>query len=229
MIALFRILRWTGVAGAVLLFLMAIAVAAEWRRSLLVEDTLLWSSWSGDNRLSSERHVVLIFAQGHVTLDTTTRWWRDYQEEEWLVWGPRGDPGLRFNIQSEPLAHARRVLGNSKWNRRGFGNSSGHEQRAGGHGGMTGSQSRFATAPAWLVLGALLLWPTTLVALPLSRTWIGTLRRRARRRAGKCERCGYDVWATPQRCPECGWAVKPPRRANDRTTAERRRSDGSGA
>jgi hypothetical protein len=41
-------------------------------------------------------------------------------------------------------------------------------------------------------------------ALPLA--WLGT-RIRARRAAplnSTCDRCGYDLRATPERCPECG-------------------------
>ncbi len=45
----------------------------------------------------------------------------------------------------------------------------------------------------------------TLVA-PVARA-VHLVRSRRRRRAGHCRRCGYDLRASPGRCPECGSAA----------------------
>jgi hypothetical protein len=54
------------------------------------------------------------------------------------------------------------------------------------------------TIPLWLVV-----LPTMLSMLLIVRSWRHHLLR-ARADAVLCARCGYDLRATPARCPECG-------------------------
>src|SRR5690348_9853850 len=62
---------------------------------------------------------------------------------------------------------------------------------------FSGSISVLALGAAgWLTAGAAM----TLVARKHARTQLQELRRKA----GQCGWCGYDLRATPDRCPECG-------------------------
>ena len=54
-------------------------------------------------------------------------------------------------------------------------------------------------APHWLLMLLFLI-------LPLNR-FVRFRRRRNRLRKGLCLRCGYDLRATPDRCPECGTPI----------------------
>jgi hypothetical protein len=55
---------------------------------------------------------------------------------------------------------------------------------------------RVLVVPYW-ALSSLFLVPPILRVLSL-------LRHRGKRSAGRCPACGYDLRATPTRCPECG-------------------------
>jgi hypothetical protein len=67
-----------------------------------------------------------------------------------------------------------------------------------------------------------LLTLTTLLVLPLGVRFV-VLRHRRRQRfaANRCLSCGYDLRATPERCPECGTPASlsavPRRKLGERT------------
>jgi hypothetical protein len=51
-------------------------------------------------------------------------------------------------------------------------------------------------------------WLLALVAGCIAAAWLfGRLRRLPR--SGVCRTCGYDLRATPDRCPECGAVANP--------------------
>jgi hypothetical protein len=63
-----------------------------------------------------------------------------------------------------------------------------------------------ATQRVWIV--HLPDWAIALIGAVLPALYVRRLYRHHRsRQAGRCSGCGYDLRASPDRCPECGLAV----------------------
>ena len=166
----------------VLSLLLCVAAVALWVRSHAVEDQIMW------RRVDGARWVVT--SPG----DLVVGW----ELLNWSGW-PTDSYGLRYERGTPVPAveHVVRMLvlnvgpGDhfGQWQRMGFGwywwrPASG-----------AGNFARIVV-PLWAVVAAT-------GALPAWRA-IGTLARRRRPRPGLCATCGYDLRATPSRCPECG-------------------------
>jgi hypothetical protein len=65
--------------------------------------------------------------------------------------------------------------------------------------GRPGSSGIQLIVPLWCLLLAF-----ALIASPGVWSWNRRRRNRRRRIAHRCTACGYDLRATPERCPECG-------------------------
>jgi hypothetical protein len=63
------------------------------------------------------------------------------------------------------------------------------------------SVARVVVFPFWFLAGLLAIWPVRRAVRETRE--VRELKRQSR---GLCPKCGYDLRATPQRCPECGWS-----------------------
>jgi hypothetical protein len=87
----------------------------------------------------------------------------------------------------------------SFWNRLGF-----HHYPSGTSASFLNEDYDIIAFPAWL--------PVTVFALPPAayvRRLVTRAKARCRQRKNLCPACGYDLRATPDRCPECGLAPRP--------------------
>jgi hypothetical protein len=136
-----------------------------------------------------------------------TLWVRSYYPDDPSM-------GTRDSVsftRSDPLYWVISHPGSAVFCRQEGRNWDGHELRSfkfagisfGGSYGDDGSMLWNLVVPYWMIATAALL-------LPVGR---GVMWRRDRVRAsriarGHCAYCGYDVRATPDRCPECGAATR---------------------
>jgi hypothetical protein len=139
----------------------------------------------------------------------------DQIKHDWMMY--RGGLHLRFSSDKNMQVFESRQVGGMGWSvDRGFRVTEGSPEIPGSRSylGFAFVEKQIPPSPSLSAAGAvqmrsleciITLWSLVLLFGILPATWLPiTLRRRRIARQGRCPVCGYDLRATPQRCPECG-------------------------
>ena len=141
-------------------------------------------------RDGERRGYAVLMTRGGVSLEARSL--------PWAVpgWPARSvyNPSPRYAVESvdRMLFHMARIRERG-W----LGFEKGYWAATVGNGVLSGPvRGDYLSVPVWFLL---------LASGVLPASWgVGAARRRRRARGGLCRRCGYDLRATPARCPECG-------------------------
>ena len=180
-----RLIRGAFVIASLLLML---AAAAGWIRSRFVGDSFVRETmWTGGKVMINFDMIGCVHGKGDFAV---FRFRVPHGPEESVAssdWSYHG--GAPASINASPT-RGRTVLG------------------VGRYGVVKESPTPSRGMPSADVTGIILPYWLPLVIGAAGPTWWlrGSRRRRAERRIarGCCPKCGYDLRASPQRCPECG-------------------------
>jgi hypothetical protein len=207
-----RIKRHLFSFSAAVSLVLCLATAALWVRSSSVIDMLFFDRWA--------RHTVTAYdadmSRKHgYEADVTLRnhrfrlaSWRgalvlDYlYQSSGYSWDRMKSAGLdRPSVEGPRYGYSRERIGIASMHYVTYG------QQWSGLGFRGGKITRSATD--FLRFWCIPMYVPVVATAFLPTAW---LRRHVRRRsrAGSCMRCGYDLRATPDRCPECGALPKQP-------------------
>ena len=173
--------------------LLFVAVVVLWVRSYWVAEGVRWyrpdvagARWAGDSIVSTKGRVLISGTRVEFT-------WPEYASQFAGSVTSGGVGGLSY-VAMEPYWYLRRDA--SVWERMGFG----VEPYDGARSLVEVRREQFgAYAPHWAF---------ALATSALPAMWLWWRRAGVRRlRRGLCPACGYDVRATPGRCPECGTSL----------------------
>ena len=182
-----RLLRWTFNALAAASLLLCLATAVLWVRSYWVEDQFF-----ANRREASES--ARIYHWLHYQSFAASF---DGKLAVWFCWSERPESGPR------PPWEVHFTHTNESWTEFAAGAAQFKYVNYDGYA----SDFRIWVVRDWSLVAAFAVLPA-IVALRQVRA---VRRRRRRARLGLCPACGYDLRASPDRCPECG-------RADDKVT-----------
>jgi hypothetical protein len=167
--------------AAAVSLVLCVATVALWVRSYRASDSVYW--------MPTEVPLCYIAwsSEGTLTLGQVTP----------MMFQPRDRFEYRAEDEAAPRPnYPRRFLGIG-WLRMSF------QSMGASHPGLAGRDFMVAELPMWMPVAVAALLPVTWAA-----------RRVLAKRRGvafACVCCGYDLRATPERCPECGAAAAPAR------------------
>jgi hypothetical protein len=186
------------VAGSLLLFIITLAlwVRSYWQGTWL---TITHECLNEKGYLRASRWIVS--ECGAIALQSE-RFDDDGRAPRSLGYVPDKQGSVRFDELPPMHPTLRFAMSRYGWFRHFAGFSLYHRQNKTSWSPATGYNwptitTRFSIViPHWFIVGVLAVLPA----------WWLIRRRNARRarRAGLCANCGYDLRATPDRCPECG-------------------------
>jgi hypothetical protein len=198
-----RLLRILLNIATVLSLLLCLATISIWVWSYQHGDRLLWTR--ADERTGETRAFRVVWGRGGVAIhrrvelntepSTNGYWIGEYplHDSFWTAWDfvpPLGFHRTPINPPTYPLLAP---------------DSRAYQRMHTGWGFqwvVGGSTRPWGFVCLWSVTMPLAV-PALVFALPLVRLF-GIVRRWRRQHKGLCVRCGYDLRATPDRCPECG-------------------------
>jgi hypothetical protein len=178
---------------------LCVASAALWVRSYLKNDVLTWHASRGTFRVSWMTGSLVLFGDNV-----------HHREPRFDAWSGYAWPSINYGQPSEPTYSFLNALGFSyvtgdfvPWDPLTF------LSRTPGSAYLTGTvlRQRVVAVPFYAIV-----FSTGILPLIRAR---GVVQRMVRQRRGLCTVCGYDLRASPERCPECGAARIGAERASD--------------